>query len=452
MRRVSAGLALLLLLAAQPVTAHDIPFDVTVQAFVRPAGHRLQLLVRAPLAAMRDLDYPTAGPFSQALLDLSRSERVLRDAATLWLRDNIAMYEGETRLDPPAVVAVRASIAGDKSFSSFDAAIAHVMGPRLPDDMEFVWNQGLLDVLFEYPIEPDASAFSIHPAFARLGVRVVTVLRFLPPGGAVRAFELPGDPGLVHLDPSWRQAALSFVEHGFFHILDGTDHLLFLFCLVIPLRRLRALIPVVTAFTVAHSITLIGSAYGYAPETLWFPPLVETLIATSIVFMALENIVAYSSSGSPQLRRRWLIAFAFGLVHGFGFSFALRQTMQFAGAHLLTSLLAFNVGVELGQILVLVLVIPILELLFRFGVAERVGAIILSALIAHTGWHWMGERLETLRKYPIEWPALTPMLMLTAVRWAIVVVAAAAAVWVVYLVLDAVQMQPRRREVSKKTN
>ena len=130
---------------------------------------------------------------------------------------------------------------------------------------------------------------------------------------------------------------------GFFHILDGTDHLLFLFCLVIPFRRFRALIPVVTAFTVAHSITLIASAYNLAPDALWFPPLIETLIAMSIVYMALENIV-----GGATVQRRWMITFGFGLVHGFGFSFALRQTMQFAGSHLLASLLSFNVGVELG--------------------------------------------------------------------------------------------------------
>ena len=454
MRRVPAGLLLLVLLLAPGVAAgHDIPFDVTVQAFVRPAGHRLQLLVRAPLAAMRDLDYPTRGPYSQGLLDLARSDTVLRDAAALWLRDNIAVYEGDTRLASPTIVAVRASIAGDKSFATVDTAIAHVTGPRLPDDMEFVWNQGLLDVLFEYPIESDRSAFSIHPALARLGLRVVTILRFLPPNGVVRAFELSGDPGLVRLDPSWRQAAFTFVEHGFFHILDGTDHLLFLFCLVIPLRRVRSLIPVVTAFTVAHSVTLIASAYGYAPDALWFPPLVETLIATSIVFMALENIVAYASaSAAPHLRRRWAITFVFGLVHGFGFSFALRQTMQFAGAHLLTSLLAFNVGVELGQVLVLVLVIPVLEVLFRFGVAERIGGIILSALIAHTGWHWMGERWETLRKYPIDWPVVTPMLLLALVRWALVTVAIAAVVWLGYVLVGVMQAQPRRREAAKKTN
>src|SRR6516165_1023834 len=101
-----------------------------------------------------------------------------------------------------------------------------------------------------------------------------------------------------------------------------------------------------------------------------------------------------------------MIAFAFGLVHGFGFSFALRETLQFAGSHLLTSLLSFNVGVELGQLLVLVAMIPALELLFRRVVAERMGTIILSALVAHTGWHWMLERWDRLRQYRFEWPEL----------------------------------------------
>src|SRR5207253_7119620 len=119
-------------------------------------------------------------------------------------------------------------------------------------------------------------------------------------------------------------------------------------CLVIPFRRLRALIPIVTSFTVAHSVTLIASAYNLGPTALWFPPLIETLIATSIVYMALENIVG------SNVGRRWVITFGFGLVHGFGFSYALKQTLQFAGSYLLTSLLSFNLGVELGQLAVLV--------------------------------------------------------------------------------------------------
>src|SRR5262249_46181325 len=142
-----------------------------------------------------------------------------------------------------------------------------------------------------------------------------------------------------------------------------------------------------------------------------FPPLIETLIAISIVYMALENIV------STRTGRRWMIAFGFGLVHGFGFSFALREKLQFAGSHLLTSLLSFNIGVELGQILALLLLIPLPGALFRFVVAERMGTIILSALVAHTGWHWMIERADRLRQYKFQWPSLDAARIAIGMRW-----------------------------------
>src|ERR1019366_972224 len=178
------------------------------------------------------------------------------------------------------------------------------------------------------------------------------------------------------------------------HILAGTDHLFFLLCLVIPFRRLRPLVIIVTSFTVAHSISLIASAFGFVPDALWFPPLIETLIAATIIYLAPENIV-YAAMGNitgSVISRRWIIAFAFGLVHGFGFSFALRESFQFAGDHLVTALLGFNLGVEIGQIVVLIVLIPALGLLFRYVVAEWLGIIILSAIVVHAAWHWMLER------------------------------------------------------------
>jgi len=401
--------------------AHDIPNDVTVQAFLKPAGDRLNLLVRVPLKAMRDIDFPKRGP---GYLDLETIDAFLHDAATQWISDSVELDEGDARLPKPRVAATRVSLESDRSFASYEQALAHITGARLPANTDVYWNQALLDVWFEYPIHSDRSDFSIHPGLATLALRVVTVLRFLPPTGVIRAFEFTGDPGLVRLDPRWHQAALRFVQNGFFHILDGTDHLLFLFCLVIPFRRLRGLIPIVTSFTMAHSITLIASAYNLGPDALWFPPLIETLIAASIVYMALENIAGGATAG-----RRWIIAFGFGLVHGFGFSFALRETLQFAGAHLLTSLLSFNVGVELGQLLVLLMAIPLLEGLFRYAVAERMGTIILSALIAHTGWHWMTERWERFRQFPIHWPALSAALLASSLRWLMLIVGLAGLLW-----------------------
>ena len=274
----------------------------------------------------------------------------------------------------------------------------------------------------------------------RLGLRTITVLRLVLPDGTVRAFEFAGTTGFVRLDPRWHQAAFQFVKLGFTHILDGIDHLLFLFCLVIPFRRFRALVAVVTAFTVAHSITLFASAYNLAPDALWFPPLIETLIATSIVYMALENIVG------ANVKRRWVITFAFGLVHGFGFSFALQHTLQFAGSHLLTSLLSFNIGVELGQLLVLVALIPALDLLFKYVVAERMGTIILSALVTHTAWHWMTERAAILRQFRFEWPVLDALFWASALRWMMLVVIAAGLYWLVFGVFKPQQRSKPSRE------
>ncbi len=406
---------------ASGALAHNIPNDVTIQAFLKPSGDRLYLLIRAPMAVLRDINFPE---HKDGTLDLTLIDPLLREGASLWIGDAIEIYENDAHLPKPTIAAARLSLVSDKSFASFDQALRHVTGAGLSTDTTVFWNQTMLDVLFEYPIQSETARFSLHPALGRLGQRVVTVLRFLPPGGSVRALEFNGDPGLVRLDPHWYQAALLFVQLGFFHILDGTDHLLFLFCLVIPFRRFRALAPVVTAFTVAHSITLIASAYDLAPGALWFPPLIETLIAASIVYMALENI-----AGAGTVERRWMIAFGFGLVHGFGFSFALRETLQFAGTHLLTSLLSFNVGVELGQLLVLALLIPALDLFFRRAVPERTGTIILSALVAHTGWHWMTERWDRFRQYRFELPELRAADLAAITLWLMILVLGAGAMW-----------------------
>jgi hypothetical protein len=403
--------------------SHDIPADITLQAFLKPEGQRLHYLVRVPMKAMRDIEFPKRGP---GYLEMTRVDQYLHDAAEQWISNFTDIDESAVRLPKPEVVSARVSVESDRSFASYDQALAHVNGPRLPDNIDLYWDQAMLDVLLDYPIESDRSEFSIHPGYERLGLRTITVLRFMPPSGVVRAFEFNGDPGLVRLDPRWYQAALRFVDLGFWHILDGTDHLLFLFCLVIPFRRLRPLITIVTSFTIAHSITLIASALHLGPDALWFPPLIETLIATSILYMALENIVG-SNAG-----RRWAIAFGFGLVHGFGFSFALQQTLQFAGAHLLTSLLSFNIGVEIGQVLVLLALVPALELLFRYVVEERVGTIILSGLVGHTAWHWMMDRVDKLRQFQFEWPALTATFMLTVVRWGIVIVLLAGLIWLIW--------------------
>jgi HupE / UreJ protein len=423
-RACLSSIAILTLLAVTGSSAHEIPNEVTIRTFLKPEGQRLTLVVRAPLKAMRDMRVPER---DGGFLDFERLDPVLRNSALTWIAPLVSLYENDTLLSEPQLVAVRASLPADRSFDSYEQALNHtVNAPRLAPETELYWEEGLIDAVFVYAIQSDQSKFSIQSGLTRLGLRTNVVMRFLPAGRAERAFDVHGDPGIVRLDPRWHQAAFLFVKEGFFHILDGIDHLLFLLCLVIPFRKFRSLLLVVTSFTVAHSITLIASAFDMAPSALWFPPLIETLIAASIVYMGLENIV------SPKLERRWLITFGFGLVHGFGFSFALRERLQFAGQHLLTSLLAFNVGVEIGQVLVLILAIPLLGLLFRYVVPERMGTIIMSVLIVHTAWHWLTDRFDRLRQYRFEMPALDTFFMVGLLRWLMLLVIIAAFAWLVF--------------------
>jgi len=418
-RTAALVVAMVLLLPSWP-EAHEIPMDVAVQAFVKPEGRTLRLLVRVPLGAFRDYDFPQRGP---GYLQIEEADDLIREAAERWIGEYVAFEEGGARLPAPELVALRVSQPGDRAFATWERAFQNVRAPPLRPETELYWQQAAVDMLFEVPIVDEASDFSIEPQWAHLGLRTLTVLRFLPPGGAERAFQYTGNPGLVRLDPRWHQAAWRFVVFGFDHILDGIDHILFLLCLVVPIRSVLALVPIVTSFTIAHSITLIASALGLAPDALWFPPLIETLIALSIVFMAFENIL-----GRP-LAKRWMIAFAFGLVHGFGFSFALSESLQFAGSHLLTSLLAFNVGVELGQLFVLALVVPVLRLAFGRWLPEVMGVVVLSAILAHTGWHWMLDRGSGLLAYEFTVPAMNAAFAATLLRWIMLGLIVVGAVW-----------------------
>jgi mono/diheme cytochrome c family protein len=414
----------LLLLGPSRTSAHEIPARVTVIALVRPEGQTLRLLVRAPLEAMRDIEFPVRG---QGYLDLARSGAALDDAARLWIADALELSENGRPLGSARIAATRVSLPSDRSFDTWSHALAHVTGPPLPEGTDMVWQQGMLDVLLEYPIQSDRSNFSVRPLLGRLGLTTTTVFRFLPASGGERAYQFSGDPGLVRLDPRWHQTGLRFVKLGFLHILDGLDHLLFLLCLVLPFRKLRPLIAIVTSFTVAHSITLVASTLGLAPGALWFAPLIETLIAVSILYMAFENILG------ARRERRWILAFGFGLVHGFGFSFFLRDSLQFAGANLVTSLLAFNLGVELGQVAVVATMVPALAWLFR-RIPERIGTILVSAVVAHSAWHWMAARWSALRAYRFQWPALDTALLADLMRTAMLALIVAAAAWAMFVI------------------
>ncbi len=406
------------------VAADTVPQRVSVQAFIKPEGSRLDVLMRVPMNALGEINFPVRG--SPGNLVFSEAQAAKEQAVDYYIERNIRFYEGDRRLENPTLEGSRISMPSDSSFTDYESALENIRSQPLSDDVNLYYQQGYLDVWLSYPIQSEDSRFSVDPRMATLGVETTTVLHYVMPDGGQRSFSYIGNPGRVYLDPRWYQAALNFVDLGFDHILEGTDHLLFIFCLVIPLRRVRALVPVVTSFTIAHSITLIAAAFEWVPSAIWFPSLIETLIALSIVYMAFENIIGVNH------QHRWLLTFGFGLVHGFGFSFLLSESMQFAGSHLVTSLLAFNVGVELGQLLVLALMAPVLHLLFRHALPERMGVILLSALVAHTAWHWMTDRFADFTSYDLQLPALNAAFFAALMQWLMLMVIAGGVLWGMY--------------------
>jgi hypothetical protein len=398
----------LLLLAGWPLAAHEAPVMANVQVHLAAEGRQMRAVVRLPLEAVRDVDFPRT---AEGFLDAAALAPRLDGLAKLWAADPLRLAAGGQPLGPPHLAGARLALPSDPAFASFAEAWQRRAEPLTGDRL--VARQLFFDVALEFDLPAAGGPFSIEPGYGGLATEVTTTVTFRG-----RRFVVPGDVARFPLEPTWIEASRYFVRMGFEHILDGADHLLFLLCLVLPVRRAIPLVKVVTAFTLAHSLTLAVAALEMKPSGLWFPPAVELLIAVSILFLALANITGAGSTHGPAM------AFGFGLVHGFGFSFALRESLQFAGGHLAAALLAFNLGVEGGQLAALAGMLPALVLLFRRAVTPRLGTVLISAFVAHTAWHWTADRWQVLSQFRWEWTTRDSALALRGLLGAMVAFAA----------------------------
>lgn len=182
------------------------------------------------------------------------------------------------------------------------------------------------------------------------------LVRFVPePGGKAQTLRLTPDADRVALPPvpsAW-QVARNYTSLGIDHILSGLDHLLFVAALLLLIRDVRRLVAAITAFTVAHSITLAAAALGWI--SLPVRP-VEAVIALSIVFLAAEILANGRNRPSLAQTAPWVVAFAFGLLHGMGFATALRE-IGLPDGDIPLALVSFNVGVEIGQLLFIAVIL-----------------------------------------------------------------------------------------------
>jgi hydrogenase/urease accessory protein HupE len=177
--------------------------------------------------------------------------------------------------------------------------------------------------------------------------------------------------------PTFRRFFLLGIEH----IATGYDHILFLLALLLVGGGWRPLLAIVTAFTIAHSVTLSLAVL----DVVQLPSrLVESAIALSIAWVALENLLLDRQHG------RWRITFAFGLMHGFGFASVLRE-MHLPRAGVVTSLLAFNLGVEAGQLIVVLVTYPVVALIERSPRRRAIVAVASAAILVLALW-WFRER------------------------------------------------------------
>jgi hydrogenase/urease accessory protein HupE len=257
---------------------------------------------------------------------------------------------------------------------------ASIQGSRLAD------SRVILALHFSCPSEPRRLGIR-DDWFGLFGEHYRTIAR-IEAGATVReAVFLPdareaaidlGGPGQDAVTPRG-----SFFHLGVEHILTGYDHLLFLGALLLRGGRLLSLLKIISAFTVAHSITLALAVLGVVtlPDRL-----VESVIAASIVWVALENVFLRDAPS-----QRWRVSFLFGLVHGFGFASALHP-LGLPPRHLALALLGFNLGVEAGQALVVVCLLPVLVWM-RGSAWERPAVRAASLGVALLGLVWFVERI-----------------------------------------------------------
>src|SRR5687768_12823817 len=167
LRRVSRWRPVILTLAtalalASPraANAHDIPNTVTVLAFVKSEPGKVRILLRAPLAAMRDFVWPER---ALGYLDLTRAQPLARDAAQTWINDYLQLYANGEELPKGQLVATRISLPSDRAFAGYATALATATGPALPADTDVPWNQTALDVVLDYPVGAANPSIAIRP-------------------------------------------------------------------------------------------------------------------------------------------------------------------------------------------------------------------------------------------------------------------------------------------------
>lgn len=273
-------------------------------------------------------------------------------------------------------------LALDVEFSGKVEITTPLMARRTGDAMLETWRIQALEPLAGQVVRINGLENTMTDALVRI--------EFADGRAWVRRLTPAQPQAIIPVAPGAWQVAQTYPLLGVEHILLGTDHLLFVLGILLLTRGVRQLVGAITAFTIAHSITLAAATLGlvHVPSKP-----VEAAIALSIVLIAVEIIRARSGRGALATRMPWLVAFAFGLLHGFGFAGALSEIGMPEG-QIPLALLSFNVGVEAGQLLFVAGVLALVALMraSRLSV-PRWGALVPPYLIGTFGMSWVIQRI-----------------------------------------------------------
>jgi hydrogenase/urease accessory protein HupE len=341
-----------LVCASRTALAHD-PGLSAIE--VRLGGDNVSVhlsIARSDLENALSVDVDHDGRFSESELAATRPqlEGFARDAVEIWFADHhAAPISVDVRLDQTAAIDFRMTFVREPGSAL-----------RIRSAVIKSFSRGHREYV---------SVFDERGT--KLGEKVLDT--------ANPEFELTTNPHSLNQAHSFAD----FLGLGIEHILTGYDHLIFLFGLLLAGASFKAVAQIITSFTAAHSITLALSTL----DLVRMPPgVIEPLIAVSIVYVGLENIFR------RDLKWRWLLTFGFGLVHGFGFASALQELGIGSGAGAAMPLVSFNVGVEMGQITVAAIVLPLIWKLRERPVFVTRYAPVCSMLISVAGGFWLIER------------------------------------------------------------
>ncbi len=253
----------------------------------------------------------------------------------------------------------------------------------------------VVDIILRYqagaPIYEYAVSSTLKPGLPGQEDTANLILDYGPGGTQVfRARGLLVEP--ITISQSALSAVVTFIKEGVRHILGGLDHVLFVLCLVLGATQIKNLVWRVTGFTIGHTVTLTAGFFGFVPSGAWFVPTIETGIALSIIYAAAIAVLPRSEQNGSE-RNLFAVTCAIGLLHGLGFSFVLHKILQINSPDIWQSLLAFNVGVEIGQLSIIVIAWPLFRLVNHMNRrAWHMGRWAVAAGCAAIAVFWTGQR------------------------------------------------------------